>query len=187
MSADTLYQDVLLDHFHHPRNKGDLAGAAVIRRGSNPRCRRGWRPWPTSSMPSDRDDHRSLAQDPAVWSGQWRPGPPACRAAGRTRPWTHNDNTDSSPAVACPMSGLHDYQDQLNANQRAACAYIDRIARIVDAIEYALALGHDPRVCSYVAAIEAGKTVSADDCCHDCPARRAPAGSSVSTAGRRCC
>lgn len=38
MSADTLYKDVLLDHFHHPRNKGDLHGAAVIRRGSNPRC-----------------------------------------------------------------------------------------------------------------------------------------------------
>jgi nitrogen fixation NifU-like protein len=38
MAAATLYKEVLLDHFHHPRNKGDLAGAQVTRRGSNPRC-----------------------------------------------------------------------------------------------------------------------------------------------------
>ena len=38
MPAQTLYKEVLLDHFHHPRNKGDLAGADVVRRGSNPRC-----------------------------------------------------------------------------------------------------------------------------------------------------
>jgi nitrogen fixation NifU-like protein len=36
--ADSLYKTVLLDHFHHPRNKGDLTGADVVRRGSNPRC-----------------------------------------------------------------------------------------------------------------------------------------------------
>jgi nitrogen fixation NifU-like protein len=38
MAAATLYKEVLLDHFHHPRNKGDLADAQVTRRGSNPRC-----------------------------------------------------------------------------------------------------------------------------------------------------
>ena len=38
MAEQTLYKEVLLDHFHHPRNKGDLAGADVVRRGSNPRC-----------------------------------------------------------------------------------------------------------------------------------------------------
>lgn len=38
MPADDLYKTVLLDHFHHPRNKGDLAGADLVRRGSNPRC-----------------------------------------------------------------------------------------------------------------------------------------------------
>jgi nitrogen fixation NifU-like protein len=38
MSTDSLYKEVLLDHFHHPRNKGDLADAAITRRGANPRC-----------------------------------------------------------------------------------------------------------------------------------------------------
>ena len=38
MTTETLYKEVLLDHFHHPRNKGDLAGADITRRGSNPRC-----------------------------------------------------------------------------------------------------------------------------------------------------
>ena len=38
MAGEALYKDVLLDHFRHPRNKGDLAGADVVRRGSNPRC-----------------------------------------------------------------------------------------------------------------------------------------------------
>ena len=38
MAEESLYKEVLLDHFHHPRNKGDLAGADVVRRGSNPRC-----------------------------------------------------------------------------------------------------------------------------------------------------
>jgi nitrogen fixation NifU-like protein len=38
MSARSLYKQVLLDHFHHPRNKGELTGADAVRRGSNPRC-----------------------------------------------------------------------------------------------------------------------------------------------------
>lgn len=38
MAAENLYKSVLLDHFHHPRNKGDLSDADVVRRGSNPRC-----------------------------------------------------------------------------------------------------------------------------------------------------
>ena len=38
MTTETLYKELLLDHFHHPRNKGDLADAEVTRRGSNPRC-----------------------------------------------------------------------------------------------------------------------------------------------------
>jgi len=38
MQTNTLYKEVLLDHFHHPRNKGDLDGADNPRRGSNPRC-----------------------------------------------------------------------------------------------------------------------------------------------------
>ena len=38
MTAETLYKELLLDHFHHPRNKGDLSDAEVTRRGSNPRC-----------------------------------------------------------------------------------------------------------------------------------------------------
>jgi nitrogen fixation NifU-like protein len=38
MATGTLYKDILLEHFRHPRNKGDLHGADVVRRGSNPRC-----------------------------------------------------------------------------------------------------------------------------------------------------
>ena len=38
MTTDGIYKDVLLEHFRDPRNKGELAGAAMIRRGSNPRC-----------------------------------------------------------------------------------------------------------------------------------------------------
>jgi nitrogen fixation NifU-like protein len=38
MAAESLYKQVLLDHFHHPRNKGDLTDADAVRRGSNPRC-----------------------------------------------------------------------------------------------------------------------------------------------------
>jgi nitrogen fixation NifU-like protein len=36
--TNNLYKSVLLDHFHHPRNKGDLEDADVVRRGNNPRC-----------------------------------------------------------------------------------------------------------------------------------------------------
>lgn len=38
MPAEALYKSVLLEHFHHPRNKGDLSDADIVRRGSNPRC-----------------------------------------------------------------------------------------------------------------------------------------------------
>jgi nitrogen fixation NifU-like protein len=38
MPAVDLYKSVLLDHFHHPRNKGNLSDADIVRRGSNPRC-----------------------------------------------------------------------------------------------------------------------------------------------------
>lgn len=38
MSRETLYKEVLLDHFHHPRNKADLSNAQAVARGSNPRC-----------------------------------------------------------------------------------------------------------------------------------------------------
>jgi len=33
-----VYKAVLLDHFHNPRNKGDLDTMDRISRGSNPRC-----------------------------------------------------------------------------------------------------------------------------------------------------
>ncbi len=35
---DSLYKTVLLDHFHNPRNKGDLDTMDSVSRGSNPRC-----------------------------------------------------------------------------------------------------------------------------------------------------
>ena len=35
---DSVYKTVLLDHFHNPRNKGDLDNMDRVRRGSNPRC-----------------------------------------------------------------------------------------------------------------------------------------------------
>ncbi len=38
MATEGLYKEVLLEHFRHPRNKGDLAGADMVRRGSNSRC-----------------------------------------------------------------------------------------------------------------------------------------------------
>lgn len=38
VNAKSLYREVLLDHYRYPRNQGDLDDAAVIRRGSNPRC-----------------------------------------------------------------------------------------------------------------------------------------------------
>jgi len=38
MEDTSLYKKVLMDHYHHPRNKGDLSGADIVRRGNNPRC-----------------------------------------------------------------------------------------------------------------------------------------------------
>ena len=38
MTSESIYKSILLDHFHNPRNKGDLNGMDVVRRGSNPRC-----------------------------------------------------------------------------------------------------------------------------------------------------
>jgi nitrogen fixation NifU-like protein len=38
MSSASIYKAVLLDHFHNPRNKGELDAMDLVRRGSNPRC-----------------------------------------------------------------------------------------------------------------------------------------------------
>jgi nitrogen fixation NifU-like protein len=38
MADDSIYKEVLLDHFHNPRNKGDLDSMDAVKRGSNPRC-----------------------------------------------------------------------------------------------------------------------------------------------------
>lgn len=38
MSNDSVYKEVLLDHFHNPRNKGELDDMDMVKRGSNPRC-----------------------------------------------------------------------------------------------------------------------------------------------------
>ena len=38
MSLDDLYREVILDHYRHPRNKGTLAPADVVREGANPLC-----------------------------------------------------------------------------------------------------------------------------------------------------
>lgn len=38
MSNDSVYKEVLLEHFHNPRNKGELDDMQMVRRGSNPRC-----------------------------------------------------------------------------------------------------------------------------------------------------
>lgn len=38
MNNQSVYKEVLLDHFHNPRNKGDLEGMAMVKRGNNPRC-----------------------------------------------------------------------------------------------------------------------------------------------------
>ncbi|WP_169579611.1 Fe-S cluster assembly sulfur transfer protein SufU [Saccharospirillum impatiens] len=38
MTDTSLYREVLMDHYRHPRNKGDLSNADLVRRGSNPRC-----------------------------------------------------------------------------------------------------------------------------------------------------
>ena len=35
---DSIYKSVLLDHFHNPRNRGDLEAMDSVNRGSNPRC-----------------------------------------------------------------------------------------------------------------------------------------------------
>ena len=35
---ESIYKTVLLDHFHNPRNRGDLDSMEVVKRGSNPRC-----------------------------------------------------------------------------------------------------------------------------------------------------
>lgn len=35
---ESVYKAALLDHFHNPRNKGDLDAMDSISRGSNPRC-----------------------------------------------------------------------------------------------------------------------------------------------------
>jgi len=38
METSDLYKGVLMEHYRHPRNKGDLAGADIVRRGINPLC-----------------------------------------------------------------------------------------------------------------------------------------------------
>ena len=38
MTEQSVYKEVLLDHFHNPRNKGDLDHMQIVKRGSNPRC-----------------------------------------------------------------------------------------------------------------------------------------------------
>ena len=35
---NSVYKTVLLDHFHNPRNRGDLDTMDRVKRGSNPRC-----------------------------------------------------------------------------------------------------------------------------------------------------
>ncbi len=35
---NSVYKTVLLDHFHNPRNKGELDSMDSVKRGSNPRC-----------------------------------------------------------------------------------------------------------------------------------------------------
>jgi len=34
----SIYKEVLMDHYHHPRNRGDVSNADVICRGRNSRC-----------------------------------------------------------------------------------------------------------------------------------------------------
>jgi nitrogen fixation protein NifU and related proteins len=38
VSLDDLYREVILDHYSHPRNKGTLTPADVVREGANPLC-----------------------------------------------------------------------------------------------------------------------------------------------------
>ena len=36
--SKNLYRERLLDHFHNPRNRGELEAMPIVKRGSNPRC-----------------------------------------------------------------------------------------------------------------------------------------------------
>src|SRR5438270_246158 len=38
VSLDDLYKEVILDHYQHPRNRGQLADPDVATRGHNPLC-----------------------------------------------------------------------------------------------------------------------------------------------------
>lgn len=38
MASRSVYSEILLDHYRHPRHYGTLDRADVVRRGSNPRC-----------------------------------------------------------------------------------------------------------------------------------------------------
>lgn len=38
MSLDDLYREVILDHYSHPRNKGTVDPADIVREGANPLC-----------------------------------------------------------------------------------------------------------------------------------------------------
>ncbi|KKL19395.1 hypothetical protein LCGC14_2465890 [marine sediment metagenome] len=38
MTTNTIYKDVLMDHYRHPRNCSDVSLSDVVKRGSNPRC-----------------------------------------------------------------------------------------------------------------------------------------------------
>jgi len=38
LSTSSLYKEILLNHFRHPRNKGRLPKADLVARGRNPRC-----------------------------------------------------------------------------------------------------------------------------------------------------
>lgn len=38
MNANTVYKDILMDHYRHPRNCSDVSQSDVVHRGSNPRC-----------------------------------------------------------------------------------------------------------------------------------------------------
>ena len=38
MTANTVYKEVLMDHYRNPRNYSDVSQSEVVHRGSNPRC-----------------------------------------------------------------------------------------------------------------------------------------------------
>jgi nitrogen fixation protein NifU and related proteins len=38
MDLDALYQDIILDHYRHPRNQGEVADAEVLADEENPNC-----------------------------------------------------------------------------------------------------------------------------------------------------